>query len=53
MGTVGLVLPELRGDMELESMGVLGSEFVALCLSVNLSRRASLSQLLCHPFLSN
>ncbi len=35
-----------------QQLTVLCMEFVSLCLAVNLERRASLAQLLSHPFLA-
>lgn len=33
-------------------MSVLGLDFVSICLCVNVDRRASIGQLLVHPYLA-
>lgn len=52
MGSIGLPLPDCPCNEEKKSMSVLGIEFVSLCLTVHLERRASLAQLLSHPYLT-
>jgi len=43
---------ESNAKEEQRKMSVLGLDFISMCLSVNIDRRAEIGQLLTHPFLA-
>ena len=53
MGLLNMkVAEEEKEEKRDRGFGVLSAEFISMCLMVNLERRASMSQLVNHPFLS-